>query len=44
MLEWLESNTAPENVTQEQIAAHDGMIESWIEEYWQKQDQVLENS
>lgn len=44
MLEWLEENTAPENVTQKQMDAHDKAIESWIEEYWKKQDQILENS
>jgi len=44
MLEWLETNTAPEYVTQEQMDAHVETIESSIEEYWQKQDQILENS
>ncbi len=44
MLEWLEENTAPGNVTQKHMDAHDEAIESWIEEYWKKQDQMLENS
>jgi hypothetical protein len=44
MLEWLETNTAPENVTQEQMDAHDEFIKSWVASYWQKQDQMLENS
>ena len=43
-LEWLQENTAPENVTQKQMDAHNQAIESWIEEYWQKQNQELENS
>ena len=44
MLEWLETNTAPGNVTQEQMDAHDELVERWIAEYWQKQDKTLENS
>ena len=44
MLEWLEENTAPDNATQKQMDAHDQAIESWIDEYWRKQENTLENS
>lgn len=43
-LQWLEENTAPENVTQKQMDAHDQAIESWIDEYWQQQEKALKNS
>jgi len=44
MLEWLETNAVPDNVTQEQMDAHDEIDEPWIADYWQKQNQVLDNS
>ena len=44
MLEWLETNTAPGHVTQEQMDAHDKLVERWIAEYWKNQDKTLENS
>ena len=43
-LEWLEENTAPEDATQKQMDAHHQAIESWIAEYWLKQEKTLENS